>query len=86
MFQREVVTRRLKHGPSAMLLSAITESKVDHDASGNPFLTKDKTGRGRIDCLQASVIAVGMARSVLGDPDIDMKEIKRGGGLKVTSI
>ena len=43
-----------------LIASAIKESKVDRDPRGNPALDKHRQ-RGRIDALQAAVIAAGLA-------------------------
>ena len=71
-FQRRAYTRRLIAPPGAALLQqAITESALRHDGAGNPALDKSRT-RGRIDALQASVIAAGLSD--------EFERRQRGGG------
>ena len=59
-FQRGVVSGRLRSAPSLLMMHAIAESSVTRDSGGNPKLDKART-RGRIDALQAAVIAAGLA-------------------------
>lgn len=59
-FQRAVLTGRVRHRPSALMAMAIGESELRFDDAGNPALAKGRT-RGRIDALQAGVIACGLA-------------------------
>ena len=58
-FQRMVYGRRLKVAPSLLLRASISESSIRYDASGNPALEKARS-KGRIDALQAGVIAAGL--------------------------
>ena len=58
-FQRMVYGRRLRVSPSLLLRASIADSSIRYDASGNPALEKART-RGRIDALQAGVIAAGL--------------------------
>lgn len=66
-FQRAVLSRTLSTKPTALLAHAIAESKLRYDAAGNPALDKS-TRRSRIDCLQAAVIAVGLAAASEANP------------------
>ena len=66
-FQRAVLSRTLSSKPTALLSHAIGESKMRYDAAGNPALDK-ATRRSRIDCLQAAVIAVGLAAASEANP------------------
>ena len=45
---------------NALMAMAIAESSVRYDVAGNPALSKQRH-LGRIDALQAGVIAVGLA-------------------------
>ena len=65
--QRMVYAGLLKVRPSLMLRSAIAESELRFDTSGNPALSKARN-RGRIDALQAGVIAAGLWESHLSGP------------------
>ena len=67
-FQRAVLSRSLHPGRSLILESAILESHVDYsrDNNGNPYLDKRRQ-RGRIDALQAAVLAVGAGERMLSD-------------------
>lgn len=58
-FQRMVYGRSLKVAPSLLLRSSIAESAIRYDGSGNPALEKARS-KGRIDALQAGVIAAGL--------------------------
>ena len=60
-FQEEVLTRAAKPCRSLMLEAAIANSSIARDAAGNPKLDKAKA-KGRIDALQAGVIAFGLGR------------------------
>ena len=63
-FQRSILQYRLRVVRGAGLLAhAISESSVRHDQSGNPALEKGR-GKGRIDPLQACVIASGLGELV----------------------
>ena len=59
-FQRRVLSRGFRMAESLLTVSAIKESSVRRDAAGNPALDKHRQ-RGRIDALQAAVIAAGLA-------------------------
>ena len=59
-FQKRILARRLAAAPSLMMASAIAESSIRYDATGNPALEKGRA-RGRIDPLSAAVIAAGLA-------------------------
>ena len=58
--QRLVLTRKLRTLESLMMSNAITASVIRRDASGNPALDQ-AAKQGRIDALQAAVIAAGLA-------------------------
>ena len=58
-FQKVVYSGKLRANESLMMRSAIAESELHRDSNGNVALDKSRA-RGRIDALQASVIAVGM--------------------------
>ena len=60
-FQEEVLTRAAKPTTSLMMEAAIANSAIARDAAGNPKLDKAKA-KGRIDALQAGVIAFGLGR------------------------
>ena len=60
-FQAEVLEARLRAGPSILMDSAIYEAEITRDPNGNPRLDKTRR-RGRIDALQAAVLAVGLGR------------------------
>ena len=59
-FQKLVLSRRIKSKRSLMLESAIANSSILRDSSGNPKLGKDRQ-LGRIDALAAAVIACGLS-------------------------
>ena len=59
-FQRAGLRGWLQCAPSLLMMHAIAESSVTRDASGNPKLDKARFA-GRIDALQAAVIATGLA-------------------------
>ena len=59
-FQRLILGGRVKSVRSLMLESAIANSSIARDSSGNPKLAKDKQA-GRIDALAAAVIACGLS-------------------------
>lgn len=62
--QRAVLKHQLKVTTGAGLLAhAISESSLRYDAGGNPALCKARD-KGRIDCLQAGVIACGLGELV----------------------
>ena len=62
-FQRLVLERRLFHGNSLLLASAVAGSKLRYDGAGNPAIDK-KGGLSRIDSLSAAVIACGLAETM----------------------
>ena len=57
-FQAAVFAGRIASPPSLLMESAIAESEVRHDRNGNAWLEKARQ-RGRIDALQAALLAVG---------------------------
>lgn len=61
-FQRAVLAKQIASPPNLALESAIAESELRFDPAGNPALEKARH-RGRIDALQAAVIAVGLAEA-----------------------
>ena len=58
-WQKWVIGERISHMPSLLVESGISESEIRQDGSGNPALDRARKN-GRIDVLQASVIAVGI--------------------------
>ena len=58
-FQNAALSGRIRSKPSLLMESAIACSAVVRDGDDNPKLEKG-TSRGRIDALQAGVLAVGM--------------------------
>lgn len=58
-FQREVLDGHLRMTPNLAMESAIMDSMVTRDTNGNASLDK-RRAKGRIDVLQAAIIAVGM--------------------------
>lgn len=58
-FQTAVLAGRVRTSRSLLMEAAITYSSIARDASGNPKLDKAKAS-GRIDALQAGVLALGM--------------------------
>ena len=58
-FQKVVYSGKLRSAESLLMRSAIDASALTRDSNGNVALDKSRA-RGRIDALQASVIAVGM--------------------------
>lgn len=61
--QREILQGRPKVLESLMLESAITESSIARDPAGNPKLDRSSR-RGRIDAIQACVLALAVGRRV----------------------
>lgn len=61
-FQRAVLGKQIASPPNLALESAIAESELRYDPAGNPALDKARH-RGRIDALQAAVIALGLAEA-----------------------
>ena len=59
-FQRRVLAGGFRAVESLLMVSAIKESSIRRDGAGNPALDKHRQ-RGRIDALQAAVIAAGLA-------------------------
>ena len=67
-FQRLVLGGKLRLVESLLLASAITESSIRRDVSGNPAIAKAREN-GRIDALSAAVIACGLGERVLAKPE-----------------
>ena len=67
-FQRLVLAGKLRLRESVLLASAITESSIRRDVSGNPAIAKAREN-GRIDALSAAVIACGLGERVLAKPE-----------------
>ena len=59
-FQKRVIRQRVTAMATLLMRSAIRESKIVYDRNLNPGLEKDRA-YGRIDPLQAAVLAVGSA-------------------------
>ena len=70
MFQTEVLEKHLNVGKSLLIRSAVRESVVTRDKNGNAGLDKGRS-RGRIDPMQAGILAVGMGRRWRIPPDDD---------------
>lgn len=60
-FQREVLEAKMRPGHNFMLDKAIEDSVLRYDDNGNPALSKSRAN-GRIDLLQAAILAAGLAR------------------------
>ena len=60
-FQAEVLEAHLRCAPLLLMESAIAECTIGRDTNGNPRLDKARA-KGRIDALQAAVLAVGAGR------------------------
>ena len=60
-FQSEVLTEHLSTNFNLALEHAISKAIVGRDRNGNPALDK-KEQKGRIDVLQAAILAVGMGQ------------------------
>ena len=67
-FQRLVLAGKVRAREGLLLTSAITESEVRRDVSGNPAIGKARLN-GRIDALSAAVIAAGLAERLLSVPE-----------------
>ena len=72
-FQSEVNTGHLSVGRNILLDSAIASSKLVRDTNGNPALRKDKH-KGRIDPLQATLLAVGEGQRWRKPPGEDVMD------------
>ena len=66
-FQRAVLRRSVAWRESLLLASAIQESDIRFDPAGNPAIDKARK-LGRIDALQAAVIAAGLAETAPARP------------------
>ena len=71
-FQNEVLDGVLQTTDNLLLTSSIKESILRRDPNGNPGLDKRRS-RGRIDGLQASILAVGPGRR-WREPDDDSRD------------
>ena len=71
-FQRLVLSGALRSRESVLLASAIAESSIRRDASGNPAIAKSRE-HGRIDALSAAVIACGLAEHVMAKPERSLR-------------
>lgn len=60
--QRAILEGQIKTRPNPLLRRALAEARIRRDGSGNPALEKSRS-RGRIDLVQAAVIAMGLAAS-----------------------
>ena len=65
--QRLIYKRGIQIKRSLMMRSAIAESSIRRDGSGNPALDKSRD-KGRIDALSAAVIAAGLMEIYLAKP------------------
>ena len=79
-FQSEVNTGHLSVGRNILLDSAIASSKLVRDTNGNPALRKDKH-KGRIDPLQATLLAVGEGQRWRKPPGEDVIDPEAMGSL-----
>ena len=61
-FQRRVLSGDVHSAPSLLMASALRDSEIRYDGSGNPALEKGRQ-RGRIDACSAAVIAAGLAEA-----------------------
>lgn len=59
-FQRAVLTKRVQVGRLHIWRAGLRFAVLRHDPAGNPALDKSKR-KGRIDCVSAGVLAVGLA-------------------------
>ena len=66
-FQRLILSGALATAESLLMRSAIHESVIRRDASGNPALDK-RRANGRIDALSAAVIAAGLGEMQANRP------------------
>ena len=73
-FQRVVRGEKLQTGGSPMLETAIANSVLRYDGSGNPALDKTASN-ARIDALSAAVIAAGLAEQIQTTPLLKMTVI-----------
>ncbi len=64
-FQRYVLRADWSMAESLLFESAVRESSIRRDPAGNPALERSRS-RGRIDVLQAGVIAAGLGELLLG--------------------
>ena len=67
-FQMLVLGEKVRCRESVMMESAIGESKVAYDHNSNAYVDKS-TSRGRIDALQAGIIACGLAERLMDKPE-----------------
>ena len=67
-FQRLVLAGQWRGQRSLLMEQAIAQSSITRDASGNPKLLRAKS-TGRIDALQAAVLAAGMGERILAAPE-----------------
>lgn len=67
-FQKLALTGRIHCGRSLMMESAIAESSIVRDAAGNPKLNRARAN-GRIDALQAGVLAAGLGERYMAMRD-----------------
>lgn len=66
-FQRLVLAGNWKGERSLLMEQAIAQSSIARDASGNPKILRAKS-EGRIDALQAGVLAAGLGERFLAEP------------------
>ena len=73
-FQRLTLSKKIAIRESLLMESAIADSSIRRDASGNPALAKARS-HGRIDALSAAVIACGLAERVLAQPTRTLRSV-----------
>ena len=66
-FQRAVLDAKFRTKPSLLLVSSIVNSAVRRDSNGNASLDKRKAN-GRIDPMQATIIAAGLVERAANKP------------------
>ena len=71
-FQSEVLNGNIQCTRNLVMDSAIANSEVSRDAAGNPKLDKSKS-KGRIDALQAGVMAAGMGKRWRAKPPLQAR-------------
>ena len=76
-FRNEVQEGHLKHKPTLLMESALTDALVVTDEQQNPVLTKKGRSTSRIDVIQAGILAAGAARRHRKPGDDDKSSLQR---------